>query len=764
MRKQLAKNHTPRRRGKDGQRDRGFELFEYSPLTTDRTRLQAALVEAAHQKISEFPILIERLIRLLRTKYPPHILAVLAGYGLTTGVSEKGVDGRSFISNIEQHHVELLQALALTLRFDEWGQEPAIPDDVQLAIDNITALGTAFHQRRLLALETTDPQEHLALALQEKLRMHTQLVRNWGYFSNVARIADELYKPLDAAFQAKGFGPTQLIKIARALIGLIEERHQQRWKIIRNVFREKTIPRLVRKYYQRYPDVKGAAEDFLRIIPPSATLKMVKAKLLSHADIALVSHCCITPDVVAEKSGVALDRTKAVLDFISLLPGDLAEQHLEHLFLSNPVWIAPAINVNGEYFCSAPQIVFSFIHDIVAGMADKPELKRALEARRARYLEQKMADLLIKALPGAQHWLNVKFHTGSIEYENDLVLKLDRTIIIAEAKSAHLTAPALRGAADRVRRHVRELILEPSEQSARLEQLILRARAGDKEAIVALKDFGERFWDVDLVVRISVTLDDFSILSSSERDLKSAGWIPESAQLAATLNIADLECVTDILEDPARTVHYFAERQRFQAAINVFADEMDFLGFYLSTGFNVPEVESHPGRVSLSGMSQVVDHFYCSRDAGVKVPKPKAKVGVYFGALLAAVQARKRPGWLSISMDILRSTNYAAQKRLERDMEKIRQNVERNWRNPDHECSLVYCPSAHRESVIMFYIYPPELESQRKELISTLSGKALEISGRSRCVVVARNTARWTDPYSFVGIARPPQEGATADR
>jgi hypothetical protein len=190
---------------------------------------------------------------------------------------------------------------------------------------------------------------------------------------------------------------------------------------------------------------------------------------------------------------------------------------------------------------------------------------------------------------------------------------------------------------------------------------------------------------------------------------------------------------------------------------------MDFLGFYLSTGFNVPEVESHEGRVSLSGMSQVIDHYYGSRDAGVEVPKPKARVGVYFGGLLAAVQARKRPGWLSIIIDILRTTNYAAQKRLERDMEKLKQKVERNWRNPDHECSIIFCPPAHRESVIMFHIYPPELERQRNEVISRLSGKALEISGRSRCVVVARNTARWNDPYSCVGIARPPHKGMGAD-
>ena len=48
-------------------------------------------------------------------------------------------------------------------------------------------------------------------------------------------------------------------------------------------------------------------------------------------------------------------------------------------------------------------------------------------------------------------------------------------------------------------------------------------------------------------------------------------------KLAPTLNIADFACVTDILDVPGISIHYFVERERFQKAVEVVADELDLL-------------------------------------------------------------------------------------------------------------------------------------------------------------------------------------------
>ncbi len=101
------------------------------------------------------------------------------------------------------------------------------------------------------------------------------------------------------------------------------------------------------------------------------------------------------------------------------------------------------------------------------------------------------------------------------------------TVVIVEAKSHRLTPQGLRGAPDRLKRHIKDLVLEPSMQSSRLESVIAAARDGDAEAQRIVATLGIDATQADLVIRLSVTLDDLSVLSSSESDLKKVGWVPD---------------------------------------------------------------------------------------------------------------------------------------------------------------------------------------------------------------------------------------------
>ena len=119
-----------------------------------------------------------------------------------------------------------------------------------------------------------------------------------------------------------------------------------------------------------------------------------------------------------------------------------------------------------------------------------------------------------------------------MEYETDHLASIDDTVILVEDKSHGLTDPGLRGAPQRVREHVKDLIGSPSEQSARLEAMIWRAKAKDQEATQSLALFDVNFAAVERVIRINVTLDDLTMLSSEEGDLKTAGWIRPDLVLA----------------------------------------------------------------------------------------------------------------------------------------------------------------------------------------------------------------------------------------
>ncbi|MET4425771.1 hypothetical protein [Bradyrhizobium sp. RT3a] len=732
----------------------GLKLFRHPLSSAEPAAVRAAFLKIAERKTEEFPTLIEAILQGFREKYPPHILAVMAGYGLSAPVSDAGVSAKRLTSKIEQHHIELLQALMLMLPISGWGEPPASPADIQKAIDSVADLADAFFARRYRAVEdTTDLQARTVLALQERLRLHTQMVRNWGYFSEVVQISSELYAPLDDAFRkALGFTASDLIVTGRHLVRLLEDRNTERFKRLKLSFRERTIPRLVRAFFKHHPEMKGDAEKFLSDIPDNVTPEQVKSDLLAHASISFVTVMCFAAPQVAQSSGLAVDTTGAVLDALSLRPGGLSGQDPERLFMANPVWRSPVVKVGSAYFCPAPQSLFSHIHEVMRSIADKIGLSKSLESQRAAYLEDKVKRLLSEALPTAQLRHGIKWRSDGVEYETDHVAAIDKTIVIVEDKSAALTAPGLRGAPDRVRRHVTDLIVAPSEQSSRLESIIWEAKAGDSNAAATLTPFGLDFAATERIVRISVTLDDFSILASAEGEMKEAGWVPRSLMLASTLNIADFQTTIDILGKPAYFLHYFAERERLQRALRIFADEMDFLALYLDTGFNVGDLEKEKVSLALTGMSAPVDHYYNSRDAGVVVRKPAPKLSPYFSALISTIESRAFAGWSTVTTDLLRCASWEEQRKVEKLLMQLQRKVERNWHDPEHECSLVISPPEVRDTAVVFYAYPPQHASRRKEIAEELASRALEVSGRQRCIMICRNTARWDEPYTSIVI------------
>lgn len=126
-----------------------------------------------------------------------------------------------------------------------------------------------------------------------------------------------------------------------------------------------------------------------------------------------------------------------------------------------------------------PQMVFSHIHRVKAWVAEEAGINTQPESRRAAYLENQLEGTMRKALRGATIVPAAKWPVGVGQFETDLLVRLDRTVLIAEAKSNRLTPLGLRGAPERVKRHVSSMIPYASQQSARLARFILPAKPGD---------------------------------------------------------------------------------------------------------------------------------------------------------------------------------------------------------------------------------------------------------------------------------------------
>ena len=733
-----------------------LRLFEHPFNEIDKDILKEALIARAKADEENFPVLLDSLLDNLRTYYPPSIIAILATYGMQF-VGDKGISSKEMVTKIHQFHTEMLQALTLTIPYSEWGSHPPLPEVIQEIIDKTGELAEAFRFRRFSVLsEERDEQQRTLLLLQERMRGHTQVVRNWGYFSAVVNISKELYSPLDQDFLDHfGFSATDLIDVSKELISVLEKRVTQRFNILQRIFKSRTTAQMVRNYYAAFPNLKDDPEKFLASIPVGVTKKMVSYLILGHTDISLDELSIVDIDEISKSTNRAKPMVENILKKLSRSPGDLDAMQIEKFFLDNPTWTAPSISFSDQFFFPAPQIVFSNIHPIMNLLMDEARIKTKLEKRRAVFLEAKVKEIVKKALPRIKLTTSAKWELDGKVYETDLLGAIDRVVLIVESKSASLTSQGLRGAPDRVRRHVRDLIVEPARQSQRLEQVIMQAKEKDTASLNIMSSLGLNPDDIDTVIRISVTLDDFSTLCSAEKELKEAGWVDPNLRLATTLNIADFEVIADILDEPAYFLHYFAERERIQKTTHILGDELDYLGLYLKTGFNISSLENSDISLIATGLSKPIDHYYNSKDAGVITKKPRPKIHPQLTEIIRMVRERKATAWTTMSLDLLRMGNIDEQKILFSKLEALRTSVLKNYQNPEHLSTLIISPPAHREACVLFYVYPEALSSNRRDVVTQLSVDACARGNWKRCTFIGKKVEEWGAPYRFSGLYQP---------
>jgi len=457
---------------------------------------------------------------------------------------------------------------------------------------------------------------------------------------------------------------------------------------------------------------------------------------------------------VARLTGHPPEQVGKILSTISLLPGALSDANPEHLFLSNPIWTAPGIQIEEKFFVPMPQVAFSHIHELIRGLSEKAGLRDDLERIRARYLEVKLEETLNKALPGASVATGVSWNLDGQRFETDALVILDRTVIIAEAKSHHLTPEGLRGAPARVKRHIQDLVLSPSLQSERLEKLIEAARSGDELAVETVSKIGLHPSKIDRVIRLSVTLEDLSVLSSAEADLKEVQWVPADHRLAPNIHIADLLCIVDILDNSLLLLHYLSERSFFQKSFTLLGDELDFLGLYLETGLNLADLERHDGQFSPTGMSEPIDRYYIGRDAGLKLPKPKMKLRPLFRNILERLNQTRPQGWTTVGLHLLSSADPSEQRKVENGLNKLREMVRKQYREPEHLNALHIKPPHDRKARVIFYLFPEALRASFPEAMRLHVEQAFADEDCEECVVFARCTENWGRPYELVCSAR----------
>ena len=695
---------------------------------------------------------LKKIMEILHRYDPFIIVSLLSSYGLTVGVGDDGIKTKDSDLKINQSHIEICQSLVLQIPPKKLQRELFGPNITQELWDTLIEL---MRSHSFIGIsdggDDSDDGKSIRL-LRRRMMGNTQMVRNWGYFSQVKIISQELYSHFDSKFELSfGFSVSNIIDLFQIMIDEIELANSSRHKALSELHGITDKEKLVLKYYELIGGESDKAKLFFEdVMFESMSAESLFVMMVSHYDMRLNEIYEFSINNLSKISGFNESVVLAILGEFSYALGDLQSFETEHLYLANPIWLRPLIKQgDGKYFCAIPQMFFSFILpslDRLVEIINKVELGD----RRSNYLEEKVVEIINRRFPSSNTISGMKWKLGDVEYETDLITFIDSYALIVEAKSGKISESALRGAPARLKRHVEEILVAPNIQSRRLkerlEELIKYPEISD--------DLREQL-PVDLntihkIIRVSVSLEDFGAIQANVSGLKGTGWLPNEYIPCPTMNIADFETLFDFLEHPVQIIHYLETRQSLEEELGYMGDELDLMGLYIGTLFNFGDNYKDVNFI-ISGMSSPLDAFYNSKDAGIDIPKPQPKISSLFKKIFLQLEQRATPRWTEIGV-ILNNFSPDDQAKLARMIIVLKKNVRKNWMVEGHDNILVYVPPKASEYALCYIIYNNKNSSRRNEFIEEASRQGLEADHVKQCLVIAKNMDMDDLEYHFIGL------------
>ncbi|WP_116644808.1 hypothetical protein [Salinivibrio sp. HTSP] len=732
-----------------------FQMMEnpFGDMTDEQRRKMVRTLEAKSKE--QVTGALDCIDKIFRKHDPIGLISVVAAYGLCVGASDDGIESNRSRSGIEQAHLEILQALALKVPEENVGFYPPTPEVIEEIIDKVKELSTAFTFSRMSEDGLNlSPEDGAINLIQEKLRGHTQMVRNWGFHSQVKTISRELYSGFDGMLTKElGFSVSNILDVFESLTITMESKLSNHFESIAKVRRSKKPKEIVIEYHKLIGKGEEEAEAFLKEFNvASLTEENAFSLCLAHYDLRIPDIYLIDFQELSKTVGLDEKVVRSIVDYFSLKIGDLHKQNELFFFLSNPAWNKPIIRSGDEFYSILPQLFFSFVFVVMDDIIEMFD-KDGLHKRRATYLESKIEEIVKRRFPDSKVVSGVKWVKGESQFETDLIAFIDSHAIIIEAKSQKISKPALRGAPARIRRHLEEILIEPSVQSHRLELKINELKSGSGSIEDFVDDLPVDIYEINKVIRVSVSLEDFATLQSNLRLFDATGWVPDDFAPCPSMNLGDFEILFDLLEHPVQIVHYLLRRAEIENTYQFIGDELDFMGLYISNLFNLGNLTKDAStEIVLTGMSESLDLYYMSKDKGIPTPKPQPKITPWFKNVFNKLEERSTPRWSEIG-SVLNRFPPDDQIKLSRHIKDLTKVVEKTWQVEGHKNSLIYNPAESSEYALAVVLFKNANRERRYEYVENALSLALEPKHVKHCLIIAINIDDESLPYHYIAFA-----------
>lgn len=383
--------------------------------------------------------------------------------------------------------------------------------------------------------------------------------------------------------------------------------------------------------------------------------------------------------------------------------------------------------------------------------------RNAYIERRAKFLEDEILNLMKKEFKDGEYVKNFQWSNLGEGYETDLIFKIDSYLMIIEAKSGAISWPAFRGAPKRMERHIKDLLINPALQSKRLAERLLQLKTEASSGDTV--DFNLPF-DINTIqniIRLSVTLENFATIQTNVSNLKSTGWVGDDYVVTPTILLSDLEVVFDILQSTPEKLHYLVRRTELEDHLEYVGDEIDLLGLYLDTGFNLGDIEFSQNSLVLTGMSKIIDRYYIALDQNILRKKPILKSTDWWSDIIKYIEQRSPYRWSEAAVMLL-NVPYDDQIQSQKKFKKITKNVKKNWRKEGHLNSIVIFPPEWRYEAVSLFAFRERKKEDRHKSMENLASRIFEESHATRCLIIGVNIDKSDYPYSLLGVFDRPKD------
>lgn len=409
-----------------------------------------------------------------------------------------------------------------------------------------------------------------------------------------------------------------------------------------------------------------------RIVPPERRPRAASRLHTVSAWFAfLMQHApCFTALELAKAADVEPDRVSALLQQATLPWESCKEDYFMYPHPTPPIQFRPCISLADGRFLIPSPLAFSWA---IKGLVESALKENSTEssglrwesfkAARSVFAEKGTLNSLSSALPKAGSFRSLKyswFEDGTeIQGELDGLLILDDTALLVEVKSGSLTPEARRGAPNRLREQLDELVGTAHRQALKAKAFLMSAPRVTfrvdhcADLVVRSKDLNQYFL-------MTVNLDPLELYTANLRPLIEMEILGQD-DLPWAVSYMDLLVICDAIEFPAQLFHFLKRRKRIHELGFVEAhDELDWLGHYLKEGLFfehlAQEVEaSRTPTYSIVGYSEDIDAHYMhdKRHSGPAPPIPRQPMPEAMREVLQELEDNQLKGYLHVSEALL---------------------------------------------------------------------------------------------------------------